>query len=201
MPCGAGCYGASVASDARAEGRRSRRAARQRDDEVARADAATVAACRRIADRGARDARVPSAATASPCATGSRPDRGNRCSPAGRSSRRTGSRTRSKNGSSAVIIGDRRWDKLPGGKWEESAQTPIHQPTPFWQSWTNAHLPRRRRSRRWHVSFFDPKTPGWYELLDRQGHDARPRAADARHGAFHARGLQPLQRACHGQAT
>jgi len=69
-----------------------------------------------------------------------------------------------KNGSSAVIIGNRRWDKLPGGKWEESEQTPIRQPTPFWQSWTDAHLLDETKST-WHVSFFDPKTPGWYELL------------------------------------
>ena len=69
-----------------------------------------------------------------------------------------------KNGSSAVIIGARRWDKLPGGKWEESAQTPIHQPTPFWRSWRNAYLLDDSKSA-WHVSFFDPKTPGWYELL------------------------------------
>jgi hypothetical protein len=69
-----------------------------------------------------------------------------------------------KNGSSAVIIGNRRWDKLPGGKWEESAQTPIRQPTPFWRSWRNAYLLGESKSA-WHVSFFDPKTPGWYELL------------------------------------
>ena len=40
----------------------------------------------------------------------------------------------------AVIIGDSRWDKLPGGKWKKSPQTPIHQPTPFWVSWTDAHV-------------------------------------------------------------
>jgi hypothetical protein len=68
------------------------------------------------------------------------------------------------NGSSAVIIGDRRWDKDPGGKWKESEQTPIHQPTPFWVSWTDAHVLASTKSA-WRVSFFDPKTPGWYELL------------------------------------
>jgi hypothetical protein len=66
-------------------------------------------------------------------------------------------------GSAAVIIGNRRWDKLPGGKWEESAQTPIHQPTPFWRSWTDAYVLDSSKSE-WRVSFFDPKTPGWYEL-------------------------------------
>jgi hypothetical protein len=67
------------------------------------------------------------------------------------------------NGPAAVIIGSRRWDKLPGQKWEQSAQTPIHQPTPFWVSWTDAHVLDSTKSA-WHVSFFDPKTPGWYEL-------------------------------------
>jgi hypothetical protein len=67
------------------------------------------------------------------------------------------------NGPAAVIIGNRRWDKLPGGKWEKSEQTPIHQPTPFWVSWTDAHVLESTKNA-WRVSFFDPKTPGWYEL-------------------------------------
>jgi hypothetical protein len=66
-------------------------------------------------------------------------------------------------GSAAVIIGDRRWDKLPGGKWTESEQTPIRQPTPFWRSWIDAHVLESSKSA-WRVSFFDPKTPGWYQL-------------------------------------
>jgi hypothetical protein len=69
-----------------------------------------------------------------------------------------------KNGAAAVIIGNRRWDKLsPGGKWQESEQTPIHQVSPFWRSWTDAHVLASSKSE-WRVSFFDPQTPGWYEL-------------------------------------
>jgi len=68
------------------------------------------------------------------------------------------------NGPAAVIIGSRRWDKVPGGKWQESAQSPIQQPTPFWVTWTDAHVLENTKSA-WRVSFFDPKTPGWYELL------------------------------------
>ena len=66
-------------------------------------------------------------------------------------------------GAAAVIIGKRRWDKQPGGKWETSEQTPIHQPTPFWRSWTDARVLASSKSS-WLVSFFDPKTPGWYQL-------------------------------------
>jgi hypothetical protein len=68
------------------------------------------------------------------------------------------------NGPAAVIIGNRRWDKLPGGKWEESEQTPIRQPTPFWVSSTDAHVLESTKSA-WRVSFFDPKTPAWFELV------------------------------------
>jgi hypothetical protein len=68
------------------------------------------------------------------------------------------------NGPAAVIIGNRRWDKLPGGTWEESEQSPVHQPTPFWVSWAHAHVLENTKSA-WRVSFFDPKTPGWFDLL------------------------------------
>jgi hypothetical protein len=67
------------------------------------------------------------------------------------------------NGPAAVIIGARRWDKVPGGDWQESQQTPIRQPTPFWVSSTDAHVLENTNAA-WRVSFFDPKTPGWYEL-------------------------------------
>lgn len=68
------------------------------------------------------------------------------------------------NGPAAVIIGTRRWDKVPGGKWQESTQTPIRQPTPFWISWTDARV-LESTSSAWRVSFFDPKTKAWFELL------------------------------------
>jgi hypothetical protein len=68
------------------------------------------------------------------------------------------------NGGAGVIVGNRRWDKVPGQRWAESEQTPIHQPTPFWSSWKDAHVLQSTNDA-WRVSFFDPKTPGWYELL------------------------------------
>jgi hypothetical protein len=70
---------------------------------------------------------------------------------------------RIENGPSAVIIGSSRWDKVPGQNWVKSQQTPIHQVTPFWVSWTDAHVLDETPTA-WHVTFFDPKTPGWYEL-------------------------------------
>jgi copper transport protein len=72
-------------------------------------------------------------------------------------------------GPKAVVIGDTRWDKLPGGKWERSQTERIRQPEPFWgpDPRTNAHLlgagtvdgrPVRI------VSFYDPHLPAWFVL-------------------------------------
>jgi hypothetical protein len=69
-----------------------------------------------------------------------------------------------KDGPAAVVIGKSRWDKVPGGPWRQSAQTPIHQPTPFWSSWIDAHVLSHSKGT-WLVSFYAPTTPGWFELL------------------------------------
>ncbi len=67
-------------------------------------------------------------------------------------------------GPSAVIIGNSRWDKVaPGEAWVKSPQTPIHQVTQFWVSWQNAHV-IGSTPKTWRITFFDPKTPGWYEI-------------------------------------
>ena len=67
-------------------------------------------------------------------------------------------------GPSAVIIGNTRWDKVaPGEPWVKSAQSPIHQPTQFWVTWQNAHV-IGSTPKAWRITFFDPKTPGWYEI-------------------------------------
>ena len=75
-------------------------------------------------------------------------------------------------GNAAVIIGKRRWDRPPGGRWKRSPQLPITQPTPPWVSVANARVldaTTLRGRRAWRVSFFDPKLPGWFTLvLDRQ---------------------------------
>jgi hypothetical protein len=68
------------------------------------------------------------------------------------------------NGPAAVIIGNSRWDKVSGGKWQKTEQTPVHQPTPFWLAWTDAHVLADTKSA-WRVSFFDPKATAWFELV------------------------------------
>jgi hypothetical protein len=72
-------------------------------------------------------------------------------------------------GAQAVIIGARRWDKYtPGSSWQESPQAdPVAQPQPFWASAVDAHVLGQTTfagKRVTEVSFFDPKTPGWYQI-------------------------------------
>jgi len=72
-----------------------------------------------------------------------------------------------KNGPAAVAIGSRRWDKLPGRRWEASEQDPITEPIPLWLSVSNAHVLRSGTLRGhpvWKVSFFDPQLPAWFTI-------------------------------------
>ncbi len=72
-------------------------------------------------------------------------------------------------GPQAVIIGRKRWDRLPGGRWERSQQDPLTQPEPFWGSdpVRNARLLGTGRVAGRPVriaSFYDPKLPAWFVL-------------------------------------
>src|SRR3954453_13295870 len=72
-------------------------------------------------------------------------------------------------GPSAVIIGNTRWDRVaPGEPWVKSVQSPIRQPTQFWVTWRNAHVIEETPNA-WRITFFDPKTPGWYEIRVAKG--------------------------------
>jgi hypothetical protein len=73
-----------------------------------------------------------------------------------------------KRGWAGVIIGARRWDRSPGvARWVASAQTPVRQPVPTWVSAVDAHVLGAGTVRCravWRISFFDPGTPGWFEI-------------------------------------
>lgn len=72
---------------------------------------------------------------------------------------------RVRGGYDAVIIGHTRWDKSPGGGWVRSAQSiPVKQPSPTWLSAIDAHVVGTTGSG-WRITFFDPKTPAWFEIL------------------------------------
>jgi copper transport protein len=64
-------------------------------------------------------------------------------------------------GPEAVIIGGTRWDRLPGGRWERSELEPLTEPEPFWgpDPMRNARLLSPG-----HASFYDPRLPAWFEL-------------------------------------
>jgi hypothetical protein len=71
-------------------------------------------------------------------------------------------------GPSAVVIGGRRWDKEPGGRWLASAQTPLTQPVPTWEAISDAHVlgsGTLAGTPVWRVSFFDPQIHAWFELV------------------------------------
>ncbi|MEO9176137.1 MAG: hypothetical protein ABI317_11550 [Gaiellales bacterium] len=68
-------------------------------------------------------------------------------------------------GGQAVIVGVKRWDRATGEKWQESPAVRLHQPEPFWVSATDAHIVGSGRFDGrpvWRVSFYDPRTPGWF---------------------------------------
>src|SRR5205814_7917800 len=63
-------------------------------------------------------------------------------------------------GSTATVIGDRRWDGCT-----KSQTTPLPQPAPIWgKPATNAHV-LRRRGRLARVSFLNPTVPAWSAVL------------------------------------
>ena len=72
-----------------------------------------------------------------------------------------------------VVVGPRRWDRAPGKTtWVESPQSRLTQPLPAWGLVADAHVLGKTTVQgrpAWRVSFFDPATPAWFEvLLDRR---------------------------------
>jgi len=83
-----------------------------------------------------------------------------------------------------IVIGTRRWDRsTPTGRWLASQQTAVlTQPVPFWVAVSDAHVLHSGHSA-WIVSFFDPRTPGWFEATvdKRTGHTLELRMFAAAH--------------------
>jgi hypothetical protein len=77
-----------------------------------------------------------------------------------------------RNGPQAVVIGARRWDRLPGHAWQASQQDPIPSPVPLWEAVSDAHVlgPATVRGRPvWKVTFFDPQIKAWFTIwVDRR---------------------------------
>jgi copper transport protein len=71
-------------------------------------------------------------------------------------------------GQQAVVIGGRRWDRSPGGRWVASPQSPLRLPAAPWSIILDARM-IGRTPRLWRVAFLDPTVPAWFEVeLDRR---------------------------------
>jgi len=69
---------------------------------------------------------------------------------------------RIRGGPAGIVIGRTRWDQVaPGKPWIRSGQDPLHEPTPFWTTVSNAYLLRRGPSA-YVVSFLDRSIPAWF---------------------------------------
>ena len=76
---------------------------------------------------------------------------------------------RIRGGPAGIVIGRTRWDQVaPGKPWIRSGQDPLHEPTPFWTTVSNAYLLRRGPST-YVVSFLDRSIPAWFTTtIDRR---------------------------------
>jgi hypothetical protein len=79
-----------------------------------------------------------------------------------------------KGDSQSIIIGEERWDRsTPTSGWVETPQNPpLDIPVPFWVTHADANVLGTGTFHGrpvWHVTFFDPDTPGWFSAeIDRQ---------------------------------
>jgi hypothetical protein len=87
-------------------------------------------------------------------------------------------------GTEGIVIGPRRWDRLPGGGWVASAQTPISVPKAYWTARArNAFFVGAEE-----IAFYDPTFPAWFRLRydARTGHARTLRMYGSAHFMFHA---------------
>jgi copper transport protein len=76
---------------------------------------------------------------------------------------------RIRGGASGIIIGRRRWDLFPGGKWQASSQEPTPQPEPIWSGHVRNAYVLSSTPTTYVVSFLKPIGPAWFTLvLDRR---------------------------------
>ncbi len=67
-------------------------------------------------------------------------------------------------GAKAVIVGDKRWDLVPGEKWRQSDSVVLPMPAPAWGNVvTNARLLRSTKTTLV-VSFLEPRSPAWFTV-------------------------------------
>jgi copper transport protein len=86
-------------------------------------------------------------------------------------------------GTEAIVIGRRRWDRLPGGDWSASAQAPIRVPRAYWTARArNAFFVAPDE-----IAFYDPTFPAWFRVRfdPRTGHATVLDMYGSAHFMFH----------------
>ncbi len=72
----------------------------------------------------------------------------------------TGSTNPTLVGTEGIVIGDRRWDRLPGGDWSASPQPPITVPSAYWTAAArNVFFAGDDE-----LTFYDPTFPAWFRV-------------------------------------
>jgi copper transport protein len=72
-------------------------------------------------------------------------------------------------GSSAIVIGDRRWDRVRGGPWDKTSYSELPQPVPIWQGPISNAYVLSRTARDVTVAFLNRRAPAWFTVrLDRR---------------------------------
>ena len=88
-----------------------------------------------------------------------------------------------------IVIGARRWDKLPGGDWLPGPQSPLTLPKAYWTARArNAYFTAPDE-----ITFYDPTFPGWFRVRFDPKTGRLLDAADDRHRALHAPPLLGLR--------
>ncbi len=86
-------------------------------------------------------------------------------------------------GIEGIVIGERRWDRLPGGKWAASTQTPLRLPSAYWTAKArNAYFVAPDE-----ITFYDPTFPAWFQVHfdPRTGHPLELRMVGTAHFMSH----------------
>jgi copper transport protein len=67
-------------------------------------------------------------------------------------------------GSSAIVIGGRRWDRVRGGAWDETPYSALPQPTPIWQGPISNAYVLKETARVVTVTFLNRRARAWFSV-------------------------------------
>jgi copper transport protein len=67
-------------------------------------------------------------------------------------------------GSSAIVIGGRRWDRVRGGAWDETSYSAVPQPTPIWEGPISNAYVLSQTPRDVNVTFLNRRARAWFTV-------------------------------------